>query len=278
VPDGAQWTLVADAECDIFEVMTQCAHKGADWIIRASQPRKTLPDSQSVLDTVAQAPLLDTYAIALRARPGVAARTATVEVRACTREICPPHGTRSRYAPLSCGLVEVREAEPPAKGKPLHWLLLTSWPCTTASEARRVIESYTCRWLIEEYHKALKTGTKMEETQLTTAGAITAKLAIHAVVAYELLQLKLLARSRPNTPVTEDLLPPESLIVLEKKYGRPAEGWTCHSVLTTIATMGGYLGRKSDGPPGWQTIWRGYYKLHLMTEGYILFTQTETCG
>ncbi|MHB9077772.1 MAG: IS4 family transposase, partial [Pirellulaceae bacterium] len=28
-----------------------------------------------------------------------------------------------------------------------------------------------------------------------------------------------------------------------------------------LAGLGGFLGRKSDGEPGWQTIWRGFDKL-----------------
>ena len=37
-----------------------------------------------------------------------------------------------------------------------------------------------------------------------------------------------------------------------------------------VAKMGGYLGRKSDPPPGHQIMWQGYIKLQLMCEGYAL--------
>jgi hypothetical protein len=33
------------------------------------------------------------------------------------------------------------------------------------------------------------------------------------------------------------------------------------------ARLGGFQARKSDGPPGRQTLWRGWEKLHLMVEG-----------
>ena len=29
-----------------------------------------------------------------------------------------------------------------------------------------------------------------------------------------------------------------------------------------IARQGGWIGRKSDGRPGWKTIWRGWYDVH----------------
>jgi hypothetical protein len=45
--------------------------------------------------------------------------------------------------------------------------------------------------------------------------------------------------------------------------------------------MGGYLGRKHDGPPGWLSIWRGWLRLKVMTEGYVLaqqFNAQDTYG
>lgn len=277
-PQGAQWTLVADRECDIFEVMMQCAGQSADWIIRAAQPRKTLPLEQSVFEAVARAPVQGTYTIPLRARPGVAARDARVELRAVATALRPPRELQARCAPLQTGLVEVREIDPPTDADPIHWLLLTSWPCATCEQIRRVVRGYACRWLIEEYHKALKTGTNIEDSQLSTAERIQVLLAIHAVVAAELLQLKLLANARPDEAIRPDMLTPESIAVLEITYGRPATGWTNRNAMTTIARMGGYLARRHDGPPGWLSIWRGYLKLQTMAEGYALAISLKNYG
>lgn len=277
-PEDAQWTLVADRECDIFEVMAKCADRGIGWVIRAAQHRKSLPEHQDIFDAVAAAPVLGGYTIDLRARPGVAARTAQVELRALPVSIRPKRESRSSWAPLETGIVEVREVDPPAGAEPVHWVLLTSWACATFAEARRVAAAYATRWLIEEYHKALKTGTHVEDTQLSTADRIKPLLAIHAVVAVALLQMKLLARVHPDAPVDGDTLPPESLAVLETKYGRPPGGWTNQTLICAIARMGGHLGRRGDGPPGWLSIWRGWKQLVLMTEGYILAMQHESCG
>jgi hypothetical protein len=40
---------------------------------------------------------------------------------------------------------------------------------------------------------------------------------------------------------------------------RPLE--TARDFLREVAKLGGFLGRKSDGEPGWITIWRGLNKL-----------------
>jgi len=34
-----------------------------------------------------------------------------------------------------------------------------------------------------------------------------------------------------------------------------------------LGRLGGHQNRKSDGPPGWLTLWRGWNDLHLMVMG-----------
>jgi hypothetical protein len=34
-----------------------------------------------------------------------------------------------------------------------------------------------------------------------------------------------------------------------------------------VAKLGGFLGRRSDGEPGWITIWRGWEKLNTLVRG-----------
>lgn len=277
-PEQVRWTLVADRECDIFQVLLRCAQEGQDWVIRASQARRTTSASGDVFETAAKGPVLGAFTVKLRARPGVAARRARVEVRAVGTEIVAPRDFPGRHAPQATTLVEVREIDPPADTKPLHWVLLTSWPCDSFAQARRVVGAYACRWLVEEYHKALKSGTHIEDTQLSSANRIQALLAIHAVIAADLLQLKLLANTHPDEPIAQDLVSPEALALLDMQFGRPACGWTNATTMRAIARMGGYLGRKHDGPPGWLSIWRGWLKLTLMVQGYQLALGREKHG
>ena len=278
-PEGARWTLVSDRECDIFEVLERCNAAGQDWVIRAAQGRRTTSEAGNVFATVAQAPMQGRYTLDLRARPGVAARKAQVEVRAVKTEIVPPRDLPGHHAPQTTTVVEVRELDPPADvEEPIHWVLLTSWPCECFTQTRSVIGAYACRWLIEEYHKALKTGTHIEDSQLSSAKRIEALLAIHAPIAADLLQLKLLANNLPDETVSLDLLRPEALDILEKIIGRPECGWTNTSAMRAIARMGGYVGRKNDGPPGWLSIWRGWLQLMLLLDGYLIALGQKTYG
>ena len=45
-----------------------------------------------------------------------------------------------------------------------------------------------------------------------------------------------------------------------------------------VASIGGYLNRKNDLPPGHQILWHGYTELQLMCAGVLLFEKTCLSG
>jgi hypothetical protein len=217
--------------------------------------------------------------VELRARPGQAARTATVEVRTAPVQAQGPERRGGALPALSLHVVEVREVGSPAGVESLHWLLLTSLPCTSWAQVQRVVGRYAARWWVEEYHKALKSGAKVEESQLERAYRLESLVAVLAVVAVRLLNAKWLARGRPDEPVDAAGFGPEALAVLAARLGKPVEGWTHRTVLVAVARLGGFLGRRHDGLPGWQTIWRGWQRLMWMCQGVeILKRKGKRCG
>ena len=88
---------------------------------------------------------------------------------------------------------------------------------------------------------------------------------------------KLLATTCPDEAVDANELGTEALAILQATYGRPPDGWTNRHVLRAIARLGGFIGRKSDGEPGWITLWRGWQCLMPMVQGFNL-AQRERCG
>ncbi len=276
-PQGTQWTYMADRESDIYEVFQYCRQNDWRFIIRASQPRALSDQDGSVFTRLAESPKLGGFTVDLRARPGQSARQARVVVRSCTVLLRGPWRPGGAPPPLRVSLVEALEIDAPKGVEAIHWVLLTDWPCVTFDESMRVIKAYTRRWLIEEYHKCLKSGTKIEDSQLSTAQHITALMGILAVVAVRLLKAKLLASTLPDEAVSPESLDTDMLAVLRNQFGEPPGGWTHGSLLVAIARLGGFLARKSDGNPGWITIWRGWRKLMLLTQGFSL-AQDERCG
>lgn len=269
-PRRARWIYAADRDSDVYEAFVRCRDGEVDFVVRASQNRALEGQEGHLFDVAASGKVLAQQTLKLRARPGVAARTVTVQLRGTSVMLRPPYRPGKKLEPLAVNLLDVRQIRGPVAGRPLHWVLLTSLPCGGPGQAERVVWLYRQRWLIEEYHKALKTGAGMEKTQLRSADGVMALLGINAVVAVRLLQMKLLARCRPQEPIAEGFLGKEALQILQAAYGEPPQGWTYASVMIAIARLGGFLARKGDGLPGWLTIWRGWRRLVTMVQGLDL--------
>ena len=279
-PAGSRWIYVADRESDIYEAFQSCQRHGVDLVVRACQDRRLADEAGHLRAAVAQAEVLGHSTVELRARAGQTARTTSVELRSRRVNLDGPHRPAGWQPPLAeLGVIEVREINAPAAGQaPLHWVLLTSLPCATQAQVQRIVGCYAARWWIEEYHKALKSGTGVEASQLERADRLEPLIAVLAVVAVRLLSAKMLARSRPHTLEVAASLGPQLLALLEKKLGPPPDGWNNRNLIRAMARIGGFIGRKGDGEPGWQTIWRGWQRLIWMAEGVTLIENEKKCG
>jgi hypothetical protein len=279
-PAGVQWIYVADRESDIYEAFERCAARGADWVIRAAQARALVAEDHSVFAAVAQAPVRGHLSVELRARSGQPARTMRAALRACTVTLRGPWRPGGQLAPRTLQVVEVRDVDPPAGTKPMVWVLLTSLPIGTLAQIKRIVGCYTRRWLVEEFHKALKSGTQVEVSQLGTGRALQGLCAVLSLVALRLLETKLHARAFPDEPLRPDQFVPELIRLLAAKLGSPSGGWTQRTVWRGIARCGGFMARKGDGEPGWITIWRGWRSLLTMVEGVVLYRKKgdHKCG
>lgn len=179
----------------------------------------------------------------------------------------PPRNRRgrSKLPAVAVNLVLVQEEATPAGEKPVQWLLLTTLPVKTLSDARRCILWYSYRWRIERYHFVLKSGCQVEELQLETAERLENALATYCIVAWRLLWLTYKSRRTPEAPCTVALETHEwqaLYCTIHRAPVPPEEPPTLQEAVRWIAQLGGFLGRKSDGQPGVKTIWRGLRRLH----------------
>ena len=269
----AEYVHVFDRGADNFEVYCHLLQQRGEWVIRASKMSRNVLSGEAEQSVTLKACLprlrvLGGYALSLRARGKEAAREAQIEIRLGQVKIPAPRHVspwvrKLKQPPIPMKVIEVIEVDAPKNAKPVHWVLFTSLPVATFEDARQVIDYYETRWLIEEYHKALKTGCRTESRQLKAAGRLEALVGLTSVVAVRLLQLKSLARTAPETPARR-VVPRIWLRML--KLAR--KGLTRVSDLTVgqfyreVAKLGGFLARKGDGEPGWITIWRGWEKLN----------------
>ena len=270
-PAGARWERVCDRGADIFEFMTQCLALRHGFIVRAAQDR-ALAEGGRLFQAACQGAVLGHFELALRARPGQGARVARLAVAAAPVLLRSPqrqgHGV-GYDQPIAATVVRVFEPDPPAGVKaPLEWVLLTDAAAAGFEEALEVAVKYSARWLIEEFHKALKTGLGAERLQLEEAARLFAAIAIMSLVALRLIDLREAVRLEPEAPAETGGLSALELAVLRAQLKRPIK--TVREAALAIGRLGGHMNRKGDGLPGWQTLWLGMKKLHILIQGVLL--------
>lgn len=287
-PPGVQWVHVFDRGADDFEVYCRLLQNRCPWVIRASKMNRTVVDAEgqrlSFEETLPAFQVAGCYELSLRARPGQAARTAKLEVRIGQvwlprPRFASPYVKQCGHALIRMHVVWVREIDPPTSVQPIQWVLYTSLPVNNFEDAWQVVEYYESRWLIEEYHKALKTGCAVTRHELRTAKRLEALVGLLTVVAVRLLALKSVARTDADRPAAQ-VVPSLWLQMLKasRKNLHRVHDLTIYQFYRELAKLGGFLGRKHDGEPGWITIWRGWEKLNTLVRGAKLMQKLNNCG
>jgi hypothetical protein len=267
-PKGCRWIDVADRESDIYEHMLECSNANHGFVIRANQNRSLLdPDCSHVFEAAAAAPILGSYTIDLHPRPGRAARKAQVVVRSCPVHLRPPHRHGTQFSAIKCSVIEARENDAPAGAEPVHWVLLSDQDATSYEQAIELIGYYSARWLIEEFHKAVKSGLGAERLQLEHVDRLQAAISIMSVVALRLLDLREQLRQRPKDAAETVGLDPLELQVLRKLLPRKTIT-TVEDVAYAIGRLGGHLSH--NGPPGWKTLMLGMMEIISTCRGVHL--------
>lgn len=160
--------------------------------------------------------------------------------------------------------VLAQEQEAPQGVKPLEWMLLTTVQVRSLEQASEKLMWYARHWGIEVLHRTLKSGCRIEQRQLGHAARIEACLAIDLVVAWRIYYLNKLGREVPQSPCTVyfEEFEWKALMVFTTKNRVPsAEPPTLCEAIRRVSSLGGFLGRKSDGEPGTQTLWLGLQRL-----------------
>jgi hypothetical protein len=276
---------VCDRGADNFDVFAHLHLKGDSWVIRAAQLKRKLRASDGVIrkldEILPDATLQGSYQIWVNANKKQTARWAQVEVRSTSVTMVRPREGATAFVmdnnirEVLTNVVEVREVNAPKGSAALHWVLYTKESIASFDDCWRVVGHYEQRPMVEEYHKGLKTGLQVEGRQYETASRLSAVIGVICVQAVRLLQLRDVARQAPET-AAKKLVPTEWVEVLGKITRRPRTINTVGEFMRTLAGLGGFLGRKSDGQPGWQTIWRGLETLILALRGY--HAALKKCG
>lgn len=270
---------VMDREGDSYALYAQLLQRGSRFVIRAddrtclfegekTKIRDALSRQQIVVERevhIARRKNSTTAPDAVRAER--AARTARLAIASCSVTL-----KRTKYLQdpipqtITLNAVRVFELNPPPDVEAVEWLILTTESIETEGQLQRIVDSYRCRWVIEEFFKALKTGCLYEERQLEEREALLVTLVLFLPIACQLLWIRSRARVEPDA-AAETLLNDLQLKVVRKFSDlRLPSRPSIRQIVWAIASMGGHL--KRNGEPGWQTLGRGWRRLLELEEGW----------
>lgn len=296
---------VCDQGADTFEFIDKEVHSGRRFVLRACYDRKITigHDDQGGkhnghLRTYARTlPVSGTWELKVTScvkrkkarKKGQSpkkskrrARIANMAVAYAPVLIHPPNTQRGNYGtdPVKVWVVRVWEVDPPEGEDRLEWFLITNEVVSDFEAAYRVVGWYEKRWIVEEFHKAKKTGCQIESPQFTHSSRLQPAIALISVVALKLLQMRDVSRQRgaKTQPASSIFCDQYVTMLCAWRHKQLKADWSIHDFYYALARLGGHQNRKQDSPPGWITIWRGWTELQAMVAGAAALEELRKCG
>ena len=202
---------VMDREADFFELFDEPRHRRVDLLVRAKHDRCTGGSESKLFDTLRHSPVHSTLSIRVprqsarpklskkKARPKRSPRSAQVALRYRQVDLLPPAYFKDK-APITLWAIHIREQSPPPNEKPIEWFLLTTCDITDDTQAQQCLRWYTLRWRIEDWHRVVKSGCRIEALAHQTAERLKRAIAINLVIAWRIMLMTLLGRACPQLP------------------------------------------------------------------------------
>lgn len=267
---GTIWVTVGDRASDNFSYWRRAQKLNWEILSRVFQERRieTIGGKETTLKTHARTlPAKTSKQIQLRGRNGKPKRDIQLKISYEQVQILAPRmGSEKQAKPFPAYIVRCWEESESEEA--IEWILVTTLKVTEAEQAKQIVNWYGARWIVEEYHKCLKTGCQLESRQLQSGQALMRLLGFLGIVALRLLAIRELARSNPNEPAKEHVSVEIVQIVVNRLGLNTTVGKiTMREFWHGVGRLGGFIGRKSDGEPGWQTIWGGWQRIQDMCWG-----------
>ena len=269
---STEFDYICDAEGDIYELFEREREKNVELLVRASQNRRVESEESYLWETLQAQECQAHLKVRLPQRGDRAAREAQLELRYSPITLRIPHGKPGAgKTGLRLWGVLLTEESPPEGEEAVEWLLLTSRELRNVEDAVETTQKYGRRWDIEIFHRVLKSGCTIEKLQLERLARLQRALPLYSIVGWRIMFATQLGRELPDVSCTALLERSEweALYCAIHKSNEPCDSPpTVGEVVQWIAQLGGYLGRKHDGPPGPTVMWRGFQILAKYTEMY----------
>jgi len=272
LPDDPRLIDVCDRGADTFEFLEHLMQSRRRFVVRAGQNRRCFVghegnEEAKVFDHLRQQKPLGTQAFSLRRKKNRPAQQVELQVSVAAIQLRPPskHKGRHGHQPLKVWCVRLWNEK-----ARLERFLYVKHPVNTLEDAVQVEQWYERRWGQEDWHKGLKTGCGVEDLQFTSVARLEPMIMILSAVAGWLLQLRDAGRAEDAaTRPASEIVPAEALETLHvwrhPDKTMPAD-WSIRDFTLALGRLGGHQNRRSDGMPGWITLWRGYERLTTMLD------------
>lgn len=274
--------VMADREADIHDLFAAYATTphSAQLLIRAERSRQrhvlAAQSHEPLWPMVAQQPPIGGRNVWVPATATQPARQAHLVVRTAAVVLKPPQRS-AHLPPVPVWAVLAQEIDPPPATPALEWMLLTTVAVNHPEDAFERLDWYARRWSIEIYHRLLKSGCRVEARQLENRHRLSNCLAIDLIVAWRLFYLTSLGEHTPEVPCTVYFTDSEWRALTTFVNHTPTPSATppsLHDAVRLLATLGGHLGRKGDGHPGNEVLWRAMARLADIETAYRLYHET----
>lgn len=273
---------IGDRESDIYELFALATDCNTKFITRYCHNRnidtkesdlrgiddepRTISDAMKIVETKGS------HNISITDADGKVT-VVELELKYANITILPPVGPkRKKYAPLRLNIIDAVEKEVPIGRERIVWKLLTNLDVNSTEEAIEKLDWYALRWRIETFHKILKSGCRAESLKLRTAERLNKMIAIFCIISWRIFWITMIGRLSPDIDpkvafTEEELQLLDTLHNKDKKH-ISLKIKTLSHYINKIASLGGYMNRTSDPPPGNMIIWRGLTRLSDMMLGF----------
>ena len=285
---------IADREGDIYDIYNEAnkifSDEGAKahYLIRAKTDRKVCDEkgkkhNEKIKSTLKSENPLGQLIINVSETKKRKAREAHMAVYSKEVYIVLPDKQKKEkdYKPIKITAILCTENNPPTGAEAIEWLLITDLPVSTFKDACEKIQWYVCRWQIEIYFRILKSGCRIEKLQLSDKN-FSACLSFYMIIAWRILYVNIMGRYSPDMSrecvFSKEEWETTYVVVYRKKP--PKIPPTLNEMTRMVASLGGYLNRKSDPEPGVKTMWIGLRNMqeHLKAKEAFEAVYGPTCG
>ena len=277
---------VTDREGDIYELYRECEYLDEKFLIRASHNRdinKTVRRGNSdekLFDTLESSKAAGRVTIKINSsQPGKKYRKAILTVIFKKISMPPPHnrtlGNSNNHLPMvEMTAIMAIEKNPPKNESPLKWILLTNLHVDSLGGAIDKVKLYSMRWNIELLHKIMKSGFAMEKAQLRDGERLKKYITLKSILSWRIFWITRYFYEAKSKNCELVFSAHEWKILYRKNNpgsAVPKKPPKIGEVYHCLGKLGGFIGCKGDGDPGFISIWRGWMRFTNLLEDYDLF-------